>query len=479
MRRDIPASTVAHGRGDRRVGQHAERRRVDESDRCHGAGREPGPGPRDALPRRSGRHPGGPGCRDPAHHERPALGRRGQTTTYLDTKQGSDRLADLYVPVLLAFSIFALFAAAFTIVNVVSGIVLTGYRQIGVMKAVGFTPAQVASTLVGQVLVPVAIGVVAGVIVGSVASQPIVRQTAMSFGLPAEFTFSPPVVFAVVGIVLGITLLAAIGPAIRAGAASPATAITRGTVPSRRPDGGRLRRAGLGLPMPVPVRLGVAAGLAQPLRAAMTLGALVVGVAAVTFALGLNASLLRVKDDLDRNVASPARVELMGDPGRAADVTASLNANPDTAWLVSIGEAPVAAPGLGTVPFVGYDGQSQRLGYAVIRGRWSTAPGEAVAPTNVFTQAGLAIGDRITLTHDGKTVTVRLVGEIFDVAQENPDDLVIRGSWTDLAALQPGVSPEPLGGRAPRRRRTSFLCQRASGSTRANGRRLPRRRHVI
>jgi putative ABC transport system permease protein len=122
-------------------------------------------------------------------------------------------------------------------------------------------------------------------------------------------------------------------------------------------------------------------------------------------------------------------------------VTATFNANPDTAWLVSIGEAPVAAPGLGTIPFVGYDGQSQRLGYAVIRGRWSTAPGEAVAPTNVFTQAGLAVDDRITLTHEGKTVTVRLVGEIFDVAQENPDDLVIRGSWTDLAALQPGVSP--------------------------------------
>ena len=64
------------------------------------------------------------------------------TQTYL-TQESVDRIADLYVPVLLAFSIFALLAAAFLIANIVSGIVLTSYRDIGVMKAVGYTPGQV------------------------------------------------------------------------------------------------------------------------------------------------------------------------------------------------------------------------------------------------------------------------------------------------------------------------------------------------
>ena len=66
------------------------------------------------------------------------------TQTYLDLKTDVDRLADLYVPVLLAFSIFALLAAAFLIANIVSGVVLTSYRDIGVMKAVGYTPGQVS-----------------------------------------------------------------------------------------------------------------------------------------------------------------------------------------------------------------------------------------------------------------------------------------------------------------------------------------------
>ena len=76
------------------------------------------------------------------------------STTYLEAKANVDSIAQLYVPILLAFSIFALLAAGFTIANVVSGIVLTSYRDIGVMKAVGFTPAQVTGILVGQILVP-------------------------------------------------------------------------------------------------------------------------------------------------------------------------------------------------------------------------------------------------------------------------------------------------------------------------------------
>ena len=210
------------------------------------------------------------------------------STTYLDTKADVNTIAQLYVPILIAFAIFALLAAAFTIANVVSGIVLTGYRDIGVMKAVGFTPFQVTTILVAQILVPVTIGAVAGVIVGTVVSQPVVERTAQSFGLPAAFTLSPSVVLLVLVISIAVALLAAIAPAVNAGRLSPVAAITRGTTPSRHGDGGRLRRLGLRIPIAVPARLGVAAGVAHPIRATMTLGALVVGVAAVTFAMGMN-----------------------------------------------------------------------------------------------------------------------------------------------------------------------------------------------
>ena len=173
------------------------------------------------------------------------------------------------------------------------------------MKAIGFTPGQVTATMLAQILVPVAIGSVVGVVLGTIASQPTVMRTTRSFGLPAVFTFSPPVVVAVLAIGI-LVAAAAIGPAIRAGRLSTVGAITRGTQTPTGRFGGWLRRRGWSFRAPLPARLGIAAGLAHPGRAAMTLGALVVGVAAVTFSLATNLSLVRIIGQIDRIEASPS-----------------------------------------------------------------------------------------------------------------------------------------------------------------------------
>jgi putative ABC transport system permease protein len=363
-------------------------------------------------------------------------------SSYLDIKNGVDRLADLYVPVLLAFAVFALLAAGFTIANTVSGIVLTGFRDIGVMKAIGFTPGQVSAILVGQMLLPVVIGAGLGVAAGTFASEPIIAQTAQSFGLPAAFSVSVPVIVAVLLVSVLIAVGAAAGPAIRAGRLTAVDAIGRGVAPSTRPDGGRLRRLGLALPVGLPARLGVAAGVAHPGRAAMTLGALVVGVLAVTFAVGLDASLLRVKEDLDRSLASPVRAEVPGaDAAQAAQISATIAADSATGHVVAEGIDEVEVPRLGAVPFVGYDGDASWVGYALIQGRWFGRPGEAVAPTAVFTQAGLHLGDTVTVTRDGRSLDLRLVGEIFDTGGRDSGNLVLRGAWSDLKTLAPTVVP--------------------------------------
>ena len=377
------------------------------------------------------------------------------TTTDLDLKSNVDQIAQLYVPVLLAFSIFALLAAAFTIANVVGGVVLTSYRDIGVMKAVGFTPAQVTAILIGQILVPVTVGAIGGVIVGAIASQPTVQDAAQSFGLPATFALSWSVVAIVLAVSVGVALVAALGPAIHAGRMSAVSAITHGTTPSNGADGGRLRRLGLRLPVGIPVRLGVATGLAHPTRAAMTLGALLVGVAAVTFAYGLNQSLLKVKTQLDRADASPVRVELQDPTASGTAISAVIAAQPGTGHSTAIGQTRTTAGGLGDVPFVGYDGDASWIGYELIAGRWFTGPGEAVAPTIVFSRTGLHLGDTIRLADGERSVTVRLVGEIFDTADESPDHLILRGAWSDLLVLDPGAQPtrwevQPTTGMSPR-----------------------------
>jgi putative ABC transport system permease protein len=248
--------------------------------------------------------------------------------------------------------------------------------------------------------------------------------------------------------------------------------MTRGAAPSLRPDGGRLRRLGLALPIGLPGRLGVSAGLAHPVRASMVLGALVVGVAAATFAVGLNWSLLRVMTDLNRDVASPVRVEIgalgfgrgeapPANLGDASQITDSIAGHPDTGHSVAIGQVDVSVAGMSAVPFVGYDGDAGWLGYTLIEGSWFSGPGEAVAPSNFFTQTGLRVGDTTTVSAGGRSVTVKLVGEIFDSPQESQDGLVVRGAWPDVATLDPSIEPtrweaQPVAGVNVRAYRSSL-----------------------
>jgi putative ABC transport system permease protein len=363
--------------------------------------------------------------------------------SYLDTRASVNDTADLYVPVLLAFALFALLAAMFSIANVISGIVLSTYRDIGVMKAVGFTPGQVSTMLLVQILGPAIVGTVLGVAVGAIASQPTVSRTTESFGLPGSPTFSPLALFLVPAAAILLAALAAIGPAFHAGRLSAVGAITRGTMPSIRGAAARMRGLGFRLPASLPVRLGLMAGIAHPVRAAMTLGALIVGVAAVTFAIGTNLSLVRIVGQLDRAEAAPVRAELAaGTSTQSPDEITELIAElAETAHVVAIGQDDVSVPILGSVPFVGYDGDASWTGYTVIAGRWLDGPGEAVAPTSVFRQAGLEVGDTVEVRGEGRTLSLTLVGEIFDTADhESDNDLVLRGAFEDLARLVPAAA---------------------------------------
>jgi len=189
------------------------------------------------------------------------------------------------------------------------------------------------------------------------------------------------------------------------------------------------------------MRLGITGGVAHPGRALMTLGALVVGVAAVTFALGVDWSLIRIVGQLDRNVESPVRAQLV-DPDRGAAVKAAIAADPIIERSVGLTSVDVNVAGLGTVPFVGYDGDAAWIGYAPIGGRWFAGPGEAVAGSAFYRRTGLHVGDQVVLSAGGRQVTVRMVGEIFDTGEGSEVPVVLRGTWTDLLALDPSATPD-------------------------------------
>src|SRR5260370_14486865 len=76
------------------------------------------------------------------------------SASYLDFRDGYNFNNSLILTFLLAFAVVALAAVAVIVANVVTGAVLAGYRDIGIMKAIGFSPRQVVMVFVLQILIP-------------------------------------------------------------------------------------------------------------------------------------------------------------------------------------------------------------------------------------------------------------------------------------------------------------------------------------
>jgi putative ABC transport system permease protein len=168
----------------------------------------------------------------------------------------------------------------------------------------------------------------------------------------------------------------------------------------------------------------------------MTVAAILIGVATVTFALGLHESLRMVASAVTRD--RQVQVQVYRDGAGKSEhsgpsdeqATALIAAQPATARFVGVGHADMNVAGAGhSVAVFAYRGDASWLGYPLIHGRWFAAPGEAVAPTAFLARTGHHLGDSIAASLDGVAVPVKLVGEIFD---QQDDNILLR---TDIRTL--------------------------------------------
>ncbi len=316
--------------------------------------------------------------------------------------------------VLGAFSVFALAATIAIVATLVTGIVISAYREIGIMKAVGFTPSQVVAVFALQIVIPALVACVVGIAAGTLASQPLLANSSHALGLSYEPTFSVVLYLLLLAGGLLVVAVAATLPALRAGLLKPIAAIAKASAP--RGTGGRqLRRVAARLRLPRAVVLGVGEAFARPLRAALTVVTVLLGVATVVVAIGLPRSFLLINNS-ETGAGSYQIVINRTSAIADADVMRILNAQPETSRVVAVGGKNVTIAGVadpvGTQLF---RGDSSRLGYMVIAGRWYTAPGEVLAPAALLHDAHLKIGDSFTGTADGYPLTFRVVGETYDI----------------------------------------------------------------
>jgi len=339
------------------------------------------------------------------------------TESYLTVKASEVSQIGPFVPFLVAFGVIGLVMSVLIVANVVSGAVVAGYRRIGILKSIGFTPGQVVAAYTGQVTVCALAGVLGGLVLGDLLALMLLRQAANAYGVG---TLGVPV-WVDVAVPLGMLVLvglAAVLPSIRAGRLSATAAIAAGRAP-RQGHGYAAHRLFGRLRLPRPVTIGLAAPFARPARTAITLVAVLLGAAAVTFAVGLSTSLNRVVGGLSHATAQPVQIYLNSpdtfDAAQQHTVQAALTAEPGTLHYVAETDSPFSVAGLtGQHPLTAFRGPAAWTGYPLISGHWYTGPGQAVVSTGFLSLTGKKIGDDVTIVLGSTPIRVRIVGEDFD-----------------------------------------------------------------
>ncbi|HEY4348396.1 MAG TPA: FtsX-like permease family protein [Gaiellaceae bacterium] len=387
------------------------------------------------------------------------------TMSYTAAKTREDGNIAPFVPFLVAFGILGMVMSVLIVANVIGGAVVAGYRRIGILKSIGFTPVQVALAYAVQVAVPALVGCVLGVALGNLLAVPLLKQNAHVYGV-GRLGVPIWVDVAVPTVICALAAVAALLPALHAGRLSTVQALATGRAPRSGRGYGAHRLLGR-VPLPRPVTIGLAAPFARPARALLTLAAVMLGAMAITFALGLNSSLGKIVNGISRDAAEPIQIPMPGSgkfgrsgvrrsvvaaPGQAPPasrlspavaqraILAAVHAQPGTLHVVAEADPTVGVAGLSSsVPVSAFRGPARWTGYVLVSGRWYSRPGEVVVPTGFLNTTGTSVGDTIAITLAGHRERVRIVGEVFDTHNKG---VSIVTSWSTLHRLDPALAPD-------------------------------------
>ncbi len=203
--------------------------------------------------------------------------------SWQDISQQDGRLVQTEQLVMLTGSWLLGVLAVASVAVLVGGRMADQMRRVGLLKAVGGTPALVAGVLLAEYLVLALVAAAGGLAAGWLAAPLLTGPGAGLLGTAG----APPFTLVTAGVVVAVALLVAVAaalvPAIRAARTSTVRALAD---PARRPR----RRAWLiaaSRRLPVPLLVGVRVAARRPRRAVLTVVSIAVtvsGVVAVLFA---------------------------------------------------------------------------------------------------------------------------------------------------------------------------------------------------
>lgn len=312
-----------------------------------------------------------------------------------------------------AFSLFAVLATILVVASSIGSIVLSQYRQIGILKAIGFTRGQILWLYLGQYLILSSIGSLLGLLLGFALAPVPLKNIAVSLSAPFRPPFSFVLVALVLGTMFGIVILATLGAASRGAQANIVRSMTTGAeAPRRRLSWGMRLATRLGLP--TILVLGLNDVSVKPFRSLMTGFNLTLGVIGIVFGLTLNETLDTYSKNLSLlGIAYDAVVtrESISD-GKVRHILARA---PGVAAFYGEYLADVETLAGRSFRVRAIEGDLTAFPFRIEEGRFFQPDTyEAIAGRGLLDWLGLEVGDEITVTfkdRENKPVTWQIVGQ--------------------------------------------------------------------
>ena len=361
-------------------------------------------------------------------------------TDWRDVKSSANFGARLNFILLGAFSLFAILATVLVIVSGISSFVLSQFRQIGILKAVGFTKAQVLWLYIGQYLILGLIGCPLGLFLGILLSPLPLKNVASALSTTFQPPLNPWIVVVVLCSVPTMIVLATWRSAQRAAQANIVKAIATGAeAPAKKEF--LLPRLAAWLGFPIPFVLGLSDVFARPFRSLSTGLNLLLGVIGIVFGLTLNETLETYK-------ANPALL------GIAYDAVVTRGVTGDSKVQHLLGRAPGVEAFYGeslvdvetltgeTFQVRAVDGDVAQFPFRILAGRM-IRPGtaEVMAGQGLLDWLGLDVGDDLTVILSGqrrRPVTWHIVGAYTEPVNAGQ---MAMANFSTLARLVDGARP--------------------------------------
>ncbi|RPK88685.1 FtsX-like permease family protein [Streptomyces sp. ADI98-10] len=325
---------------------------------------------------------------------------------------GDDRLLG---KVFAVFGLGALLAAALAASGAIGARVRGQLRDIAILKAVGFTPGQVARGFLVQhlafALLGVTLGTAAIALLGARIPGRIGEAAAVWQDLPGHTAL-------MIGVPCGAVLLIAAATGLSAWRAGrvPPVPVARAALPSVASMTALGRRA-LGMRVPPALVLGWRAAFPRRGRTLVPVARLALPLVLITVALVAWSTLDQFRSrpaQMGLPAALTVRAEQPTGPSDS-ELEKTLSTIPDIAAVHPGAEMAALVPGqTGTITLRGLGTAHHPYPSAVVEGRAVGGPDEAVAGQGLLDLLGVRVGDWVRMTVAGRPQILHLVGRTIE-----------------------------------------------------------------